>query len=319
MRRHSVALGIMLALVSGTFFAAVRAKGQNAAPGTPVHMVVSVESRHGAEIPEITREDVVVTQGHDRGRVTEWLPATGEHAGLDLYVLVDDSSTWSVDTQLGDLRAFIMQQPPSTFVAVGYMRNGAVETVQALTQDHASAAKAVRLPLGNSAGGASPYFSVEDLIKRWQPNPARPRREITMITSGIDLYSPGSVDTYLDEAIEMAQRAGIIIYSIYAPGGGHFGHSFWRLNWGQNNLSRISDETGGEAYDLGVMAVPSYTPYFDEITQRLGHQYLLTFLAKPEKKGGMQSVKLSTEVPNAELVGADRVYVPASSSASTPQ
>jgi hypothetical protein len=303
-------------LASGTFFTAVRAKGQNTAPGTPVHMVVSVESRHGAETPKINREDVVVTEGHDRDRVAEWVPALGEHAGLDLYVLVDDSSSWSVESQLGELRAFITQQPPSTFIAVGYMHNGTVETVQALTHEHASAAKAVRLPLGNSAGAASPYFSVEDLIKRWQPNPARPRREIVMITSGIDLYSPGSVDPYLDQAIEQAQRAGIIVYSIYTPGGGHFGHSFWRLNWGQNDLSRVSDETGGEAYDLGVVAAPSFHPYFDEISQRLGRQYLLTFLAKPEKKAGMQSVKLSTEVPNAELVGADRVYVPASSSTS---
>ena len=316
MTRLNVALGLVLGLASVAFFAAVRANGQNTAPGTPVNMVVSVESRHGAEIPGITREDVVATEGHARDRVSKWLPATGEQAGLDLYVLVDDSSSWRVETQLGELRAFIMQQPPSTFIAVGYMHNGTVETVQNLTQDHAGAAKPVRLPFGNSAGAASPYFSVEDLIKRWQPNPARPRREIVMITSGIDLFSPGSVDPYLDEAIEQAQRAGIVIYSIYTPGDGHFGHSFWRLNWGQNDLSRVSDETGGEAYDLGVVATPSFHPYFDDISQRLGHQYLLTFLAKPQKKAGMQSVKLSTEVPNAELVGADRVYVPASSSAS---
>jgi hypothetical protein len=316
MMRQNIALGLILGLASGTFLTAVRANGQSAEPGAPVHMVVSVESRHGGEAPEINREDVVVTQGHDRDRVTEWLPATGEHAGLDLYVLVDDSSSWSVETQLGELRAFIMQQPPSTFVAVGYMHNGTVETVRDLTQDHAGAAQAVRLPFGNSAGAASPYFSLEDLIKRWQPNPARPRREIVMITSGIDFYSPGSTDPYLDEAIEQAQRAGIVVYSIYTPGGGHFGHSFWRLNWGQNDLSRVSDETGGEAYDLGVVAVPSFGPYFDDISQRLGHQYLLTFLGKPEKKAGLQSVKLSTEVPNAELVGADRVYVPAPSSTS---
>jgi len=38
---------------------------------------------------------------------------------------------------------------------------------------------------------------------------------------------------------------------------------------------------------------------------------LLTFTAKPQKKSGLQRVKLITEVPNAELVSADRVYVPA--------
>jgi hypothetical protein len=44
----------------------------------------------------------------------------------------------------------------------------------------------------------------------------------------------------------------------------------------------------------------------------LSNQYLLTFLAKPEKKNGMQHVKLSTELWNTELVAADQVYVPAS-------
>src|SRR6266446_6075853 len=319
MKRRNVALGFILLLNPGISFAALQGNGKNVPPGTPVHMVVTVESRHGAKLPEITREDVVVTEGHDREKVTEWLPAIGEHAGLDLYILVDDSSSWSVNTQLGELRAFIMQQSSSTFVAVGYMRNGTVETVQNLTQDHPTAARAVRLPFGNSAGAASPYFSVDDLIKHWQPNPARPRREIIMITSGLDLYSPGSIDPYLDEAIEQAQRAGIIIYSIYAPGGGHFGHISWRLNWEQNDLSRVSDEDGGEAYDLGVVGAPSFKPYFDDISQRLSHQYLLTFLAKPETKAGMRSIKLSTEVPNAELVGAARAYAPASASASTSQ
>src|SRR5260370_30191316 len=77
MRRCNVALGFMLALFSGTFFAPLDANEQNTAPGTPVHVVVTVESRHGAKLPEITREDVVVTEGHDRERVTEWLPPIG--------------------------------------------------------------------------------------------------------------------------------------------------------------------------------------------------------------------------------------------------
>src|SRR5207244_6047076 len=149
MRRCNVALRFILALFSGTFLAPQDANEQNTAPGTPVHMVVTVKSRHGAKLPEITREDVVVTEGHDREKVTEWLPAIGEHAGLDLYILVDDSSSWSVDTQLGELRAFVMQQSSSTFAAVGYIRNGTVDTVQNLAQDHPSAARAVRLPLGN--------------------------------------------------------------------------------------------------------------------------------------------------------------------------
>jgi hypothetical protein len=292
---------------------AARVATQQTPPGTPIQIVVGVESRHGGETPSVTREDVVVTEGHDRDKVTAWVPATGEHAGLDLYLLVDDSASFGVATQLGDLRAFIMQQPASTFIAVGYMHNGMVQTVQNLTQDHAASAKAVRLPLGSAGGAASPYFSLQELMSHWKPNPARPRREIVMITNGVDLYSSGPVDPYLDDAIAQAQRAGILVYSIYAQGAGHLAHSFWRNNWGMNNLSQLSDEAGAESYGFGIAPAAFFKPYFDDISNRLAHQYLLTFLAKPEKKPGMQSIRVTTpELPNVELVTAHRVYVPAS-------
>ncbi len=149
-----------------------------------------------------------------------------------------------------------------------------------------------------------------DLIKRSPEGSVR--REILMISDGIDRFAgSGPNNPYVDSAIEEAQRAGIIICSIYMPGVGHYGHSFWRMNWGQNYLSQISDETGGESYYLGFGAPVSFAPYLDDLNHRLTRQYLLTFLAKPERTAGFQQFKLRTEVPNAELVAADRVYVPA--------
>ena len=167
------------------------------------------------------------------------------------------------------------------------------------------AAKALRLPLGDAGASGSPYFSLVDLIKRWPEGPVR--REILMVSDGIDRFGGGGPSNpYVDSAIEEAQRAGVIIYSIYSPGMGHYGHSFWRMNWGQNYLSQISDETGGESYYLGFGAPVSFAPYLDDLNHRLTRQYLLTFLAKPERKAGFQQFKLRTEVPNAELVAADR-------------
>jgi hypothetical protein len=183
--------------------------------------------------------------------------------------------------------------------------------MQNLTNDHALAAKALRLPLGNPGASASPYFSLGDLIKRWPAS--EERHEVLMITDGIDRYwGSGPDNVYVDQVIEQAQRAGVIVFSIYTPGEGHYGHSYWRTYWGQNYLSQVADETGGEAYYLIGSAPPvSFAPYLEDVTRRLGRQYLLTFIPKPEKKAGMQRVKLQTEVPNAELVSADRVYVPA--------
>ena len=119
------------------------------------------------------------------------------------------------------------------------------------------------------------------------------------------------MDSYLSQAIELAQRTGTQIYSIYASQSGHFGHNLWRINQGQSNLSQLADETGGEAYFQGLETPIAFAPFLDQIAGRLNHQYKLTFLAIPDKKPSYQHVKLETEVPNAELVTADKVYVPA--------
>ena len=100
--------------------------------------------------------------------------------------------------------------------------------------------------------------------------------------------------------------------AIYIPGVGHFGHSYWQTYWGQNYLSQVADKTGGEAYYIGFTGSPvSFAPYLDDLGHRLMHQYWLTFLAKPPKKSGWQKVRLASEVPNVDLISADRVYVPA--------
>jgi hypothetical protein len=306
-RKPHLIAGTLLAVTS---LASSQVVAQQASSsGVAVHMVVTVEPRHGSNVPVINREDVMVYQGHDRDKVTDWLPLQGEHPGIQLFILIDDAANTSLGSQLEDIRQFINAQPSSAAVGVAYMRNGIADILQNPTNDHVQAAKSLRLPLGDAGASASPYFSLVDLIKRWPEAPVR--REVLMLSDGIDRFGDsGPSNPYVDSAIEEAQRAGVIIYSIYTPGVGHYGHSFWRMNWGQNYLSRISDETGGESYYLGFGAPVSLAPYLDDLAHRLTRQYLLTFLAKPERKAGFQPVKLRTEVPNAELVAADRVYVP---------
>lgn len=251
----------------------------------------------------------MVFQKNERLRVTDSIPCQGDRAALGLFILIDDASGMSLGSQLNDLRQFIEAQPAATSIGIGYMRNGMVEVLQNLSPDHATAAKALRLPLGFPGVMPSPFLALSDLIKRWPASPAR--REVLLVTSGIDPLGGGIADPYLDAAIEHAQRAGIIVYSIYAPAAGHGAHSFWRMNWGQNHLAQIAEETGGEAYMLGFGPLVSFAPYLAELTEHLANQYQVTFLVKPGNKAGFQSVRFTTEVPNAEIVGAGRVYVAA--------
>lgn len=282
--------------------------------GVPVQMVVSVEPRHGHELPMITQQDVMVYQGHDRRPVTSWVPAKGDNAGMALAILIDDGAGFSLGPELADIKTFIREQLPTTRVAVGYMQNGTVAMAHDFTQDHDAAAKSVRLAQGYPGAGGSPYLSLSDFIKRWHPDPATSRREVLMVTSGIDYVYEGVIDNpYVETAIQDAQCGGIVVYSIYTPSAGHSGHSYFRTNWGQNYLSQLSDETGGEGYYfLGPQAPVSFAPYLKELNEQLPNQFLLTFLAKPEAKAGTEPVKVTSELHDVDFVHADKVCVPAS-------
>src|ERR1700746_3873880 len=75
--------------------------------GVSVHTVVTAESHHGENPPVINREDVMVYEGKDRDPVTDWVPAQGEHAALELFILLDDGSNASLGPQLQDFGKFI--------------------------------------------------------------------------------------------------------------------------------------------------------------------------------------------------------------------
>lgn len=132
-----------------------------------------------------------------------------------------------------------------------------------------------------------------------------------MVSSGIDPLGGDVQNPYLDAAIQDVQRAGVIVYTIYTPAAGHFGHDYWRINWGQNHLTQIADEAGGESYMIGFGPAVSFAPYLEEIADHLANQYVVRFLIRPGKKAGLQAVRFTTEVPNADIVAARKVYVPA--------
>ncbi len=305
MRKFVFAVMLGIACLDG----GARLAAQDA--GVPVRILVTAEPRHGSDLPVINRDEVMVYQGHDRDQVTDWVPARSDQSPLELFVLLDDSSTASLGSQLEDIRHFIMETPANAKIGVAYMQNGIARIQQDLTSDHEAAAKALRLPMAVVGVNDSPYFAVSDLAKRWPQSTAR--REVLLVSDGIDrYYGVGDMqDPYLDAAVEDCQRAGIVVSAIYAPGVGHLGHSYWWNYWGQLYLSALAEKTGGEAYYIGFNGpAVAFQPYLDELTHRLNHQFLLTFLAKPAKKAGLQSIRLKSEAPNVDLVAPSAVWVP---------
>jgi hypothetical protein len=271
------------------------------------HLVVTAEGRRGAAPPEVVKDNVSVEVNKRPVRVEKWIPLRGDHANLELYIVIDDGEDSDLGLQFGSLKAFVNGQPGTTRIGLAYLRNGSANIAAPLTTDRAAFVKALRLPLGEPGIAASPYMGISDLVKKWSAADAR--REVLLISSGIDDWSPPDPQNpYLLKAIADAQRAGILVHSIYYAGAGHMGHSYWRVNWGQNYLAELGDETGGEAYWQGSISPVSFDPYLKDLTERLQNQYLMT-LVSDDAKGGLEPVRVTTSVSGVSLVAASKIDI----------
>jgi len=275
-----------------------------------VTVTVTAVAKKGSP-PPIKKEDVQVFEGKERIQVADWR----NDGPLYLAILIDDSIDTEAASQWSDLKAFIAEQPQNTFVAVAYARNGAAMVTQDFTQDHALAAKALRIPLGSLGAFASPYLSLQDWLKRWPSSAGDHRSSIILISSGIDYFRGGfdPLDPDLDTTVEHAQKENVNIWSVYYPANGHLGGGYFRVFNAQSNLSRLSEETGAETYYLSFERPVALKPYFDEINQHLNNQYLLTFgSARGGKKGKFERVRVVTEVPNVQFLTPSEVFLPPS-------
>src|SRR5215813_11562306 len=236
-----VATGVILSALA-CVLPSVAQQGDTASAQT----VVTVLPK-GAEAPNLQQQSLKVWADGKESDVTQWQPLRGDRAGLEFVVLIDDSARSSIGLQLADLAKFIQTMPPTALVGVAYMQNGRAAFAQNLTADHALAAKAIRLTGGTPGSNASPYFCLSDLAKHWPSQDPKNRREVLMVTDGVDRYDPryDPEDPYLQAAITDSQKAGLIVYSIYFRDTGRFDNSGYETNAGQNLLTQVAQATGG--------------------------------------------------------------------------
>ncbi len=53
----------------------------------------------------------------------------------------------------------------------------------------------------------------------------------------------------------------------------------------------------------------SFPRYLDKLNHKLANQFLMTFLSKPEKKAGTESLKVMSEIHSVDFVHANKVCV----------
>src|SRR6202007_2453608 len=163
------------AVVSAALLFVPLANGQSQTAAGNATFTVTAVGKKDADVSNIPKDDVQLFQGRDRKQIGDWRKGDT----LFLAILIDDSIETSAGGQWDYLREFIMAQPPSTSIMVGYITDNGTRVLQDFTPNHELAAKALRLPIGFGSIGSSPYLGTIDLLKRW-PNTG-PRRSVILI------------------------------------------------------------------------------------------------------------------------------------------
>jgi hypothetical protein len=288
------------------------AQKESAAGTVPVTTVVTALGPKYTPPPAISQSDVLVYVDKAKQTVDAWIPAQGDKAALELAIVIDDADRIDLGIQINDITNFIKAQPKTCGVGVFYALNGTVTAASQFSTDHDAVAKSVRMPFGNYGAYSSIYLSVMDLIKRWPVTGAR--REILLIADGIDRFRGDPFSPDVDSTIQRAQKAGIMIHTLYASGVGRVGRNSFQVNYGQSNLAKLADSTGGEAFFQGLQTPISFVPFLDQLNVVLNNQYRLKFETPPSKKKGgeLRSIRVRTELKDVDLSAPSKVFVPGS-------
>jgi hypothetical protein len=265
----------------------------------------------GSEFAAIQPQNLELKIDGKQSNITRLTPAKGPNSPLELVILVDGSARSSLGTQFGEIGDFVKEMPNSAKVAIAYMENGRAVMTGPLSSDPTAVLQGLRLPGGGSGTSASPYFCLSDLAKNWPSQDASARREVVMITDGVDYYNlrfdPN--DPYVQAAINDSIRSGLVVYSFYWMNRGSVDRSEYENNAGQSLLSELTQATGGNSYWQGSGDPVSFGSFFKDLRQRFQNQYKIGFTSKLKGKPELQRFSLKMKGAEAKVYAPQQVFV----------
>ncbi len=278
-------------------------------PGRGEATITIISRQENGAPPTVSENDLNLRVDGHPATITQWEPASGP---LQVVLMIDNGARTSLGRQLSDIKRFIQALPPEAAIGIAYMQNGQAVFTGPLTSDKQEALKELRLPAGTPGSSASPYFCLSDLAKHWPSREMDARRQVIMITNGVDNYEPryDPNDPYVQAAIQDALKARVAVNSIYWTDSGFFGHTAYAADTGQNLLIQVSQATGGKTYWQGFGNPVAFEPYFKDLLQRFGAQYELTFSAPmQERKPYVANMKLKVHVAGAKVDAPNQVWL----------
>ena len=243
---------------------------------TRVNMLFTVTDKKGRFVTDLGRDDFLVLENKKPQTIAEFTAETD--LPLRLGILIDTSNS------IRD--RFKFEQEAATSFILSVVHRGrdkamvvsfdtSTELVADLIDDTDKLEAAIR---GLRAGGGTAlydalYFACRDKLSKDQPR-HKFRRAIVIVSDGDDNQSQVS----RDQALEMAQKADVVIYAIST----NITHA---ETDGDKVLRYLTAETGGQAFF--PFKVEDLEQSFENIANELRHQYNIFYRPEPLKADGL--------------------------------
>jgi len=232
-----------------------------------VNVVFTVTDKHGRYVKDLKKEDFkIIDDAKPAAEIRSFRAETD--LSLELGLLIDASNSvrdrfkFEQEAAVEFLNQTIRRSYDTAFV-IGF--DVTPEVTQDFTDNTEALSSGVRMlrPGGGTALYDALYFACRDKLMRSQRN-TPVRKSIILLSDGDDNQS----HVTREEAIEMAQRAEVVVYTISTNLSGSGSH-------GDKVLERIADATGGRAYI--PFQLTEVANDFANIQEELRSQYAISY------------------------------------------
>jgi len=243
---------------------------------TRVNMLFTVTDRKGRFVTDLVKDDFQVFENKTPQSIAEFTAETD--LPLRLGILIDTSNSirerfkFEQEAAISFINSVVRQGRDKAMV-VSF--DTSAELVADLIDDTGKLQDAIRglRPGGGTALFDAVYFACRDKLAKDQPR-HKFRRAIVLVSDGDDNQSQVS----RDQALEMAQKADVVIYAIST-------NVVRGETDGDKILKYLTAETGGQAFF--PFKVEDLEQSFENIANELRHQYNVFYRPEPLKTDGL--------------------------------
>jgi Ca-activated chloride channel family protein len=253
---------------------------------TRVNVLFTVTDKKGRFVTDLGKEDFSIVE-NKKPQVIQQFTAESD-LPLRIAVLVDTSNSirgqfrFEQEAAIRFLQS-VLRPKEDRMMLVSF--DSAAELVCDLTGDMKKLEAGIKgmRPGGGTSMYDAIYFAAKEKLMMDQPRD-KFRRAMILISDGDDTSSRYT----RDQALEMAQKADVVIYAIST-------NTLRDALDGDNVLRYLTAETGGQAFF--PFKVEDLDQSFENIANELRHQYNIFFRPEPLKSDGLYhpvTVKVTT-------------------------